>query len=187
MHMSKAESIMLNSNSLVLKELRSTDVTQQYVDWLNNPKINQYLESRFTLQDKYKVKEFVRNCKQSDLCFLFGVFTAGNMKHIGNIKLGPINLNHNYAEIGIIIGDIDSWGMGFASKAISMVTHFGFYQLKLFKISAGCYENNIGSKKAFEKSGYQVEGFLANQVESAYGREGIWRLGCFKDNFNSVG
>ncbi len=187
MHMSKAEPIVLKSNLLVLKELESTDVTQQHVDWLNNPKVNQYLESRFILQDKYTVKEFVENCKQSDLCFLFGVFTVDSMKHIGNIKLGPINLNHNYAEIGIMIGDMDAWGMGFASKAISMVTHFGFYQLKLFKISAGCYENNVGSKKAFEKSGYQVEGLLANQVESTNGREGVWRLGCFKDNFTPVG
>ena len=105
------------------------------------------------------------------------------MKHIGNIKLGPINIHHNCAEIGLIIGDKDSWGKGLASRAISIVTQFGFNQLKLAKLSAGCYENNIGSKKAFEKSGYQVEGFLKNQVNTIDGREGVWRMGCSNFDF----
>jgi RimJ/RimL family protein N-acetyltransferase len=105
------------------------------------------------------------------------------MKHIGNIKLGPINIHHNYAEIGLMIGDKDSWGKGFASKSISMITQFGFNQLELEKLNAGCYENNIGSKKSFENAGYQVEGFLRSHVDSVNGREGVWRLGCLKSDF----
>jgi [ribosomal protein S5]-alanine N-acetyltransferase len=85
-----------------------------------------------------------------------------------------------------MIGDKDSWGKGFASEAISMVTQFGFNQLKLAKLSAGCYENNIGSKKAFEKSGYKVEGFLRSHVKSHLGREGVWNMGCIASDFHSL-
>ena len=33
---------------LILRDLVHADITQMYVDWLNNPEINQYLELRFT-------------------------------------------------------------------------------------------------------------------------------------------
>ena len=176
---------ILKSDKLILKELISSDVTQQYIEWLNDFEVNKYLESRFIHQDEHTVKAFVEACQYSELHFLFGMFLQGSMKHIGNIKLGPINIHHNYAEIGLMIGDKDSWGKGFASKAVSIVTQFGFNQLKLAKLSAGCYESNIGSKKAFEKSGYKIEGFLRSHVESDDAREGLWKMGCIASDFNA--
>jgi [ribosomal protein S5]-alanine N-acetyltransferase len=180
--MNVANPALLKSNSIVLRELESSDVTELYVHWLNDPNINKYLESRFILQDKHTVKNFVDNCRFSEFSFLFGMFLPENMKHIGNIKLGSINKHHKSAEVGLVIGDKSYWNKGFASIVISMVTQFAFNELKLTKLNAGCYESNIGSKKSFEKSGYQVEGFLRDQVDSDNGREGIWNLGCINQN-----
>jgi len=177
---------ILKSDELILKELTFSDVTPKYIDWLNDFEVNKCLESRFIHQDEHTVKAFVEACQQSELHFLFGIFLQDSMKHIGNIKLGPINIHHNYAEIGLMIGDKGAWGKGFAGQAVSMVTHFGFNQLQLVKFSAGCYEYNIGSKKAFEKSGYQVEGFLRDHVKSTNGREGVWRMGCLVSDFNAL-
>ena len=39
-------------------------------------------------------------------------------KHIGNIKLGPINWIHRYGDISLLIGDKDYWGKGIATEAI---------------------------------------------------------------------
>ena len=47
--------VVLKSEILFLQELEPNDVTQQYVDWLNNVEINRYLESRHTHQDIQKV------------------------------------------------------------------------------------------------------------------------------------
>ena len=35
---------------------------------------------------------------------------------------------------------------------------FAFNNLKLEKISAGCYENNIGSLRVLEKNKFKIEG-----------------------------
>ncbi len=99
------------------------------------------------------------------------------MRHIGNIRLGPINKNHKHGPIGLIIGDRDKWGIGVATEAIVLVTRFGFRELGLQKISAACYESNIGSKRAFEKAGYKIEGFKRNHLETLGGREGAWQMG----------
>ena len=80
-----------------------------------------------------------------------------NKKHIGNIKIGPINWYHRLAEIGIMIGEKDCWGKGYAAEAISLLADFAFSKLNLHKLTAGCYEQNQGSLKAFQKAGFEVE------------------------------
>ena len=73
---------ILRSDELILKELTSIDVTQQYIEWLNDFEVNKYLESRFIHQDEYTVKAFVEACQYSELYLLFGVFLAVLMKLI---------------------------------------------------------------------------------------------------------
>ena len=180
--MNKAAPV-LKSDKLILKELRSCDITQKYIDWLNDSEVNMYLESKYIDHDKNKVKDFVNNCWNNESEFLFGIFLKEGMKHIGNIRLGPINKHHKRADIGLIIGDKSCWGKGVAKESIFLISQFGFGQLNLAKLTAGCYESNIGSKKAFEKSGYCVEGFLKDHVVLGDTREGVWKLGCLSTNF----
>ena len=81
--------IILESNMLILKELRLNNVTKEYVGWLNDVEVNKYLESRFVTHNERTVREFVENCAKSNLKYLFGIFIKSDMRHIGNIKLGP--------------------------------------------------------------------------------------------------
>ena len=167
----------IESKRLQLRELNVADVTESYVSWLNNPEINQYLESRFFKHEFKDVKRFVEEINNDKYNILLGIFIKKSMKHIGNIKIGPINLHHKTAYIGLLIGDNSEWHNGYATESIQAVTKFCFNKLNLMKIVAGCYESNTGSKKAFEKSGYEVEGFLCSHVETDHGREGCWQLG----------
>jgi RimJ/RimL family protein N-acetyltransferase len=167
----------IKTSRLELRELTVKDVTDDYVSWLNDSVVNQYLESRFSEQNHKDIQGFIRESNSDPSTILFGIFIKKNMKHIGNIKIGSIDTNHKRASIGILIGDIGEWGNGYASESIQMITRFCFDKLSLVKISAGCYESNIGSKKAFEKAGYKVEGFLDSHVETQHGREGCWQLG----------
>jgi RimJ/RimL family protein N-acetyltransferase len=171
------KNVILTKNRIILRQLTVDDVTQNYVDWMNDPVVNEYLESRSVTHSMETVIEFVSNMHKSREDILFGIFFGKNEKHIGNIKLGQINEYQKSATIGLAIGDKDFWGKGIATMAISLVTNYGFMDLELEKICAGCYEHNLGSKKAFLKTGYQVEGFLKNQVKTVGGREGVWQMG----------
>ncbi len=174
-------SISLKSNRLLFKELDAGCVSTKYVDWMNDVEINKNLESRFVKNNIETIKKFVSQVQQDRKSFLFGIYESDSMNHIGNIKLGPINKYHNRSSIGLVIGDKDSWGRGYATESIQSITNFGFKQMKLVKIFASCYENNIASKIAFEKAGYKVEGFFSNYVNSSTGREGVWWMGISVD------
>ena len=79
-------------------------------------------------------------------------------KHIGNIKLGPINWIYRIADIGVLIGEKDCWGEGYATEAIALIKEYAFNVLGLHKLTAGSIGLNEGSVKAFQKNNFKIEG-----------------------------
>ena len=140
--------------------LQDCHINERYASWLNDPFVYQFLETRHCKQTLETIRQFVESVNSNPSEHLFGIFLDG--KHIGNIKLGPINSNHPVADVSLFIGDRQSWGMGYATQAIRLVSEFGFDSLGLIKLSAGAYAENIGSIRAFEKAEYQTEGRRRN-------------------------
>lgn len=129
----------------------------RYVSWLNDPAVNRYLESRFTVQDQASVERFVSAQLESPSSVLFGIRSYALGRHVGNIKLGPIDRHHGLGEIGLMIGDRDAWCLGIGSDAIACVARIAAVDLGIRKLIAGCYASNVGSAKAFFKAGFHEE------------------------------
>lgn len=53
---------------------------------------------------------------------------------------------------------LDHWGKGFGTEALNRVLDFGFDDLNLHRMQAGCAVDNIGSIKVLEKAGMLREG-----------------------------
>jgi ribosomal-protein-alanine N-acetyltransferase len=140
---------------IFIKILSPEDVSEEYVAWMNDPEINQYLESRFRVQTLSSVRSFVEAMNSSPVDAMFGIFLNDNSEHIGNIKIGNIDTFHRRAEVGLVIGKRNVWGQGFAAEAIALATKYGFEELNLNKLTAGMYADNIGSFKAFIKCGWR--------------------------------
>ena len=67
------------------------------------------------------------------------------------------------AEIGYWIGE-PFWGNGIATKAVELITEYGFNKLDLNRIYTGVFEYNIASMKVLEKNGYEKEGIFKNAI-----------------------
>lgn len=149
-----------------LKHLTGNDASDAYVNWLNDPDVNKFLEVRFSKRDYNSVKNFILSCNKSENNALFGIFKVSGIGevHVGNIKLGSINFFHKYADIGLMIGDKNCWGKGYGTKAIKLVCRIARDQLGLRKIWAGFYGENKGSFNAFLKVGFVVAGELKDHV-----------------------
>lgn len=145
---------------IFLKLLSPEDVTPAYVEWMQDDDIIHVLESRWMVYTLDTLKAYVQTVNQSSHSFLLGIFAQATGMHIGNIKIGEINQIHRFGEIGLLIGDKQSWGRGYGTEAIRLATEYAFTELNLHKIVAGIYANNIGSYKAFLKAGYKEVGRL---------------------------
>lgn len=139
---------------------------------MNDPEINAFLESRFVEHGLDDLSRFVEAMAEDRLNLFLGIFLRDGDRHIGNIKLGPVNTHHARAEIGLLIGDRDCWGKGYASEAIAILTDFAFQTIGLRRVGAGAYAENEGSARAFEKAGYRREAVF---------RDHWWHDGRFQD------
>lgn len=160
MDMFKNTDINIEAPRLTLKTLtRENADIEAYVSWLNDPEILQYLEVRHApKQTNETIRAFIAAQYESADNVLFGMFLNDDGRHIGNIKLGPVNKRYARADIGLIIGDKESWGKGFATEAIGALSGWAFTNTDLIRLQAGAYGGNTGSIKAFEKAGFTVEG-----------------------------
>lgn len=159
-----------------LSILRPEQVTQTYVEWLNDPDVNRYLEIRFRTSTLEMVRDEVAAFPDKGV-YLFGVYALEDGSHIGNIRLGPVNWRHLRAGIGLQIGSKRHWGRGYASEAIALISRFGIETLGVKKLVAGVYEPNEGSTRAFEKAGFKREALLPNYWECGGERVGEVLLG----------
>ena len=144
--------------------LRPEHASPAYVSWLNNPEVNRYLESRFAAHTEESTRAFVQSMLDSPDNLFMGIDSATAGGHVGNIKIGPINHRHGTGEVGIIVGEKRAWGKGIATTAILLVCGIARERLALRKLTAGCYASNTGSRRAFEKAGFEVEGIRRHQL-----------------------
>lgn len=174
----------LESEKIYLREVRESDVTDEYYEWINDPEINQFLETRFYPRSKNDILNFVKKMDGNPNEILFAICAKKNDKHIGNIKLGPINWIHRKADISLLIGDKNYWGKGIATEAIRLVIDFAFKTLNLNKVCAGYYESNTGSAKAFTKIGFKEEGRYLNEYFLNSNFVDIVRVGLLQKDHN---
>lgn len=148
----------IEARRLYLRELRAADCSQTYLDWLADPEINRFLETRHTTHDAEAIMAFVEGVRARTDEYLFGIFQLDGNRHIGNIKVGPIHPLHCVADVSLLIGERDCWGKGYAAEAIAALSHHAFTELGIAKLSASMYAFNVGSRRAFLKAGYRDEG-----------------------------
>lgn len=153
------------TNRLILRTLSDGDVTERYLNWLHDDQVTRYLEVRHSpLSTIADLLEFVRCTNSDSRSLLLGIFDRNRGVHIGNIKLGPINVYHRFADIGFFIGERGCWGEGLASEAIAAVADYAFQEMGIEKLTAGCHEENVGSVQALIRAGFAQEARLRAHV-----------------------
>ena len=163
-----------------LRGIAVSDVTERYVHWMNDPEVIQYLESRFAEQSAATITRYVETMIADPDNELFAIVDQASGTHIGNIRLGPLDRHRLTAVVGLMIGDKRYQGRGFGTEAIQLVTRYAFECLGLRKLSAGAYENNRGSIRAFEKAGWTQEGIHPEAYQFETGRVGHVALGIVR-------
>ena len=172
---------LIESDRLYLRDVRDEDVTPAYVSWLNDPQVNQFLESRFSTHTADDILQYVRGMRGKPESAFLAIVRKSDGLHLGNLHIGAIDRQHQTATLALVIGEKSAWGQGFGSDAIRLATRYGFERLGLHKLTARCYATNDRSKNAFLKAGWSEEGRQREQFLSD-GRyiDGIW-LGIVAD------
>jgi|GEM_PF-445132 len=156
----KSQKFIIKGKQIYLKKLNKYNATNKYCSWLNDKEVNKYLVNKYREGRKAtinEIKKYIHEKNNNSGCFLFGIFFKNNNKHIGNIKLEPIDFNKKNAITGILIGDKKYWGKGIASEAIKLVINFSFKNLKLSELNLGVLPENKSAIRVYEKNGFILD------------------------------
>lgn len=176
----------LIGESIYIRTIEKDDCTPTYVDWLNDPDVNQYLETRWDEQTMESIIEFVDFQRRNNHSILFAIILKEDNRHIGNIKIGPINEHHKHADVSYFIGEKSLWGRGIATEAINLICEFAFNELNLHKCEAGVYVEAIASWKALEKNGFKKEATFREHVISKGKYIDVYRYGLINSEFQKL-
>lgn len=97
------------------------------------------------------------NQQQEVKNYTFAIEQSSTSQFIGLIAMKLGSPKYRRGEVWYKLHS-DYWGKGFGTEALSRIVDFGFDQLKLHRIEAGCAVGNIGSIKILEKAGMMREG-----------------------------
>lgn len=170
-------------DKLYLRGLERPDLEGGYFDWLNDREVTKFLDSGVFPNNVDKMEEYYRNIALSPNNIMLAIIDKESDKHIGNIKVGPINWVTRVASLGIMIGDKEFWGKGCGTEAIRLVVDYAFTRLNLHKVTAGIAAIHQASIKAFQKAGFEIEGQAKSQffLDGKY-YESLY-LGITKEDF----
>lgn len=142
-----------------LRPLLPDDLGERYEAWFRDEQVTRFLEARNI--SAFDALRHLMDGFQSEAWYMYAIEQkAPQPRHVGNLKIGPINRRHATAEISIVIGERDCWGRGVATEAVRLGTELAFGRWGLRKLYAGMVEGNEGSVRAFEKAGWHVEARL---------------------------
>jgi RimJ/RimL family protein N-acetyltransferase len=177
----------LEGDGVILRGVTLSDVTDEYHRWLNDPEVSQFLETRFFPQSRESIERYVTAMAASQDSVFLGIIEKKSHRHIGNIKVGPINWIHRFADVSLVVGDKGSWGRGYGADAIRTVTAYAFSRLNLHRLQAHVYAANVGSEKAFLKVGYRLEGIFRQKRfhDGGYGDEKYFAI--LRPDWESMG
>ena len=150
------ESLVIENDRIYLRPLLVEDITEEYVDGLNDPEVNRYLvDVRRNMQTQELVEKYVRSNLENPSAILFGIFVKNESKRmIGTIHISGIDFFHFTAYIGICLFAKEVWKKGYALQAIRLVKDYLFGVLGLHYLEAGVYAKNTNSINLFTRAGF---------------------------------
>lgn len=139
-----------------MRKLSVNDDLTNYLYWMQTPSNNPFILSAALSYDLNQLKNFINTCNDQSDVKLFGIFTNKDSMHIGNIKFDEINLLNKSATFGILIGDKNFRGKGFAKEAIIasvlwLKDNYGIETIKL-----GVDNKNISAVNLYLKLGFKI-------------------------------
>jgi len=171
-------------NRVYLRPFEESDITDEYISWLNDSDVTTYLGETVKLgSTRATVQRYIDHFKETNLHFLFAIILKEGDLHIGNITMNDINWIDRYGEMGTLIGRKEYWGNGYGTEAKSLMIDFTFKRLGLHKIISGHVADNIASIKGNQRLGFKIEGTFRKHVLVEGEFQDITQMGLFPEEF----
>ncbi len=150
---------MFEGKKVGLRLMQTEDVWLLF-RWFNDQRVLEDLGSDHGYfcvsmdQEKTAVERMLQDRKA--LYFIISKLDGGSS--IGIICLANIDERNASAELRIIIGEVNEWGMGLGEEAIKLLLHHAFNAKNLHRVWLRVAEYNARAIACYRNSGFREEG-----------------------------
>jgi ribosomal-protein-alanine N-acetyltransferase len=147
---------LLETKRLQLIPFTEEFLTERYVSWLNDSEVVRFSELRHFHHNQESCRAYLKSFQFSPGYYWAIIEKNREIAHIGNITVN-VDEPNRVADIGILLGEKQSWGAGFGLEAWSAVCRYLQTNQKIRKITAGAMESNTAMLRIATKAGMVEE------------------------------
>lgn len=125
-----------------------------YGRWFADMEVTRYMLYRHPLSDKGET-EWLERTAADDKIVMWAIVARSSGRLVGNTGIHDINWRNRHAMTGIVIGEKDEWGKGYAGEAMRLRTRYAFLELGLEKLITTVVNPNEASRRALLRAGYK--------------------------------
>ena len=125
-------------------------------------------------------KFFEERLKSTDPEAWFAMEVDGRL--IGDCGLWDFDITSRHCNLGISIGERDSWGKGYGRDAVRLLVDYAFRHHNLVKVCLTTASDNERAIRAYEAAGFEREGLLRRQAWSNGEYKDIVAMGVLRDD-----
>ncbi len=148
--------------------------------WFRDPVVTRYLNLR-NPQTREQHEEYRRLMARSETDVFWAILLGE--RNIGSSGIHGIDWRNRSAKTGIVIGEKDCWGHGYAVEAMRLRTAYAFNELGLETITTDVYGPNEASRRALQRAGYRTAGWLRRHIYLKGAFHDVWLGEVLRDEW----
>lgn len=152
---------VLQLKDVVLRELQVSDYKAFY-NYISDPMVNKYLSDEDTPKSLDNAKEEIQywaSLFTHKRSIYWGIARKDTDMLIGTAGFNMWSRTHQRAEASYDLAR-PFWGKGVMTRVLQAICDYGFSTMGVNRIQATVAEDNIGSIRVLEKTGFRQEGLL---------------------------
>lgn len=144
-----------------LRTFLESDVTTEYISWLNDSQTTRFSNQRFLNHSLQSAQAYLTTFVGSHNHF-FAICDLTSEMVLGTLTVYR-NQHHGTADIGIMIGSPLFWGQGIGLDAFCTVIKALEGEGKVRKLTAGAVSENKAMIRIMEQAGFELEAVRRGQ------------------------
>jgi len=133
-----------------LRPFLKSDISNTYVSWLNDLEVVKYSNQRFLNHTIESCYDYLKSFVGTNNIYM-AIEDKATKELYGSIT-AYIQINHGTADIGLMIGNQETWGKGFGLEAWTLMMDFLLTQRNIRKVTGGTLKVNTGMIRIMQKS-----------------------------------
>lgn len=155
----------IEGKNILLVPFTEKYVTADYLRWMNDAETTRFIlkaQGDITRDD---LLSFAKTMNDSKHDYFFAVLLKDSLRHIGNVRLGPIDFNLKLSKFGIMIGEKDIRGCSLGTETVELIKSFCFDELNLDRLHFPVVKEYEPAMRLYKKTGFTCLGEMETTFE----------------------